>query len=126
MITNMLLSFVLASPPVEVGTEAVQAIDLGKLTWEEAKRLEGKIVRVSFQIGFVRNPFRIFSATASGNPGPHRNVVFSKMEYLLPQKETLIADGILRTWVQDLYEDGEMVPNVRVIQLNDTRIILKP
>ncbi len=44
----MLTALLLLAPPTTINPEPVQTIDLGKLSWHEARRLDGRPVRVSF------------------------------------------------------------------------------
>jgi hypothetical protein len=46
----MLPIILLASLPPSPSADAVETLDLGKLSWLDAQRLHGKIVRVSFVV----------------------------------------------------------------------------
>src|SRR5436309_4517030 len=58
MTPHILLSVLMASPPTSAPVETVRTYDLGKMTFEEAKRLDRQAVRVTFVVGG-----RFFSTT---------------------------------------------------------------
>jgi hypothetical protein len=90
----MLAIILLASLPPSPSAEAIQTLDLGKLSWLDAQALHGKPVRVRFTV-FARCG-RHF--VAAGEPGVSRCVRFSQGVYLRPTRagERCVVDGVLQ------------------------------
>jgi hypothetical protein len=98
MLSHVLLSLLLASPPAPAPVETVRTLDLGKMTFEEAKRLEGQAVRVSFiAVASLENGDGTVRTVAKGSAGIARWVYFTTEETLKPRK-TIVAEGELRIY----------------------------
>lgn len=99
MTTTILLSLALASPPAEASTETVQAIDLVKMTYEEAVRHEGKVVRASLTVA-VCTEFDLCEFFADAGNGRIRAISgtegsFNRVSKIKGSRLTVI--GVLRT-----------------------------
>ena len=74
MVTHLLLALLAAAP----STEVVRTLDLGRLTFAEANRLDGRPVRVSFVVNSLPDVLdRTPVANAAGDRGASRSVRFA-------------------------------------------------
>jgi hypothetical protein len=95
--TQVLLSLMLSSPPTADSVEMVCARDLGRMTYEDAKLLEGKSVRVSL---VCTN--RLWSSIgcfvgAEGDKKVGRSV---HLVHGFPERgKRIIVEGIMRTQI---------------------------
>ena len=94
--THLLVWLLTAAPP---STEVVRALDLGRLTFAQANRLDGKPVRVSFVVASVPDVLaRAPSVDASGDRSAARSVRFAPGVRVghLKVGQRLTVEGVLR------------------------------
>jgi hypothetical protein len=113
----------LTSPPAIEPRERVRTIELEKLTWAEAKRLEGQPVRVSFVCGL---PF-IFDKDilmfVKGNTGIRCWFTYPLSEGF-EFKKKMVVEGIVRTRSERAHiVDGKEIPDARYIDVNEAHVI---
>src|SRR4051812_17070288 len=117
MPAHVLLSLLLAGPPAPAAVETVRTYDLGKMTVAEAKRRDGKPVRVSFtKMAEFDNGDGTVRIAANGQAGIARWVYYPKAE-AFNRRTVIVADGELRVYVIPPWFD-----NVNVAR--DTHIII--
>jgi hypothetical protein len=117
MTPHVLFSLILASPPAMAPVETVRTHDLGMMTFEEAKRLDGKTVRVAFKVDCVLimlPKIPTFVVIAKGARGVTRWVRLPRSAFSFGKLIT--AEGVLRTrTLPASVIDGKMLLELREI-----------
>jgi len=96
MMAHLLVSLLVAAPP---STEVVRALDLGRLSFAEANRLDGKPVRVSFVVASLPDVLALRPAVdAAGDRRAVRSVRFGPGTQVghLTLGQRLTVEGVLR------------------------------
>ena len=128
MIPHVLLSLMLASPPAVVNAETVKTYDLGKMTWAEAKWLDGKTVRVSFDvtgwsIPFLNDKRGFHVGVKSTDPVFRRCYIKAEnMPGSIGKGKRLTVEGkVSATYDPPALTAGEMISRLDKIEVKDAR-----
>ncbi len=136
MTPYVLLLLVLASPPAPMAVETVQTLDLGKMTFAEAQKLDGQTVRVSFAVWLFNAQPRairplgmpiVVKAFAVGTAPAWRHIVFQPggEAGTRPFQARMTVEG--RMWTRRLpprIVDGILVDEDRRIEVRDARLVI--
>jgi hypothetical protein len=116
----------LASLPSSPSAEAIQTLDLGRLTWLDAQQLHGRPVRVVFTVDSLADesdPKRGVIVEAEVAPGVSWCVRFaSRVEPLerIRPGQRIVVDGVLRvSYHLARVIDGERFEAVRAVTVEE-------
>jgi hypothetical protein len=118
MPAHLLLALLLASPAAPAPVETVQTYDLGRMTFEEATRLEGKPLRVSFVVSAWSWDQSGWRSSAVGEKKVSRSVHLRRLNKPCVCGQQMTFEGILRTRIFPAgIIDGKQSRQSFVIQL---------
>ncbi len=124
MLSHALLTLMLASPPAPIPVETVRTFDLGKMTFEEAKRLDGKTVRVSFKMIWMWAGLGGPTVVQASSDLGFRTVSYPAELAGVPGnvRERCFAEGVICTrFVPAHVTSGVAYPEVRDVGVRDAR-----
>src|SRR5690242_3965017 len=125
MLSHVLLSLMLASPPAPMTVETVRALDFGKMTYEEAKTLEGKGVRVSFVAGSTMYDKYGCTIFPHDDKRVVRSVHSRRGVGPCPLGRRMTVEGIIRTQIFPAgVIDGKPYPKSLAIQVEQARSVM--
>jgi hypothetical protein len=130
MTSHVLLSLLLASPPTPMSVETVRTFDLGKMSFEEAKRLDGTAVRVTLVAATLPDVLALEqSIDAVGDGKTTRIIRFKAFLNPGPIKigQRLTVEGEMRTRYIPAIIVGnvELLPERRLIEVRGA-VPIKP
>ena len=127
MIPHVLLSLLLVSPLEAVNAVTEKTYDLRKMTWADAKKLEGKRVRVAFvaksMVFLPDGETMVLTEVGEGMAGDAARLVrFSRGNFQEPRMGALKIEGVIkrRIFPARIFA-GQEIPEYHQIEVIDAK-----